>query len=142
MNNIIKEACEQISLIKISHSLARFAVPTRRSVPAHVPGPHPSGPQAAAAGWSVGGSEEASVDAFQTPIFSLSAGKGIICAQLQEWQDSGWKEEGKADPPSRKTSHRGIEHRANTTNDQEGVLLGNARLRRGRTLAIRLWGCS
>lgn len=46
MNNVIKEAREQISLIKISHSLALFAVPTRCSVPVHLPGLHPSGPQA------------------------------------------------------------------------------------------------
>ena len=47
MNNIIKGAREQISLIKISHSLTCFAIPTPHSVPVHVPGLHPSGPQAA-----------------------------------------------------------------------------------------------
>ena len=47
MNNIIKGAREQISLIKIFHSLARFAIPTPHSVPVHVPGLHPSGPLAA-----------------------------------------------------------------------------------------------
>lgn len=47
MNNIIKGAREQISLIKVFHSLARFAIPTPHSVPVHVPGLHPSGPLAA-----------------------------------------------------------------------------------------------
>lgn len=77
------------------------------------------------------------MDAFQTPIFPLLVEKCIIGAKLQERQDSCWKE-GKADRPLREASCRGIECRTNTANDQEGLPLGNAHLRRGGTLTTKL----